>query len=103
MIKHGYGFDEIKIMSNEWRFKPIIRRELMKYDVKERIFITDVIRYFHDMKLFFMHDNLEVYFSKNDRRLLITRKVVGKVGRYHMKVNGISYGYNAWIVFKEGV
>ena len=100
MIKQEYGFEDIKIMSNEWRFKPIVRRDLMEYDVKERSFITDVIRYFHDMKLFFMHDNLEVYFSKNDRRLLRTRKVVGKVGRYHMKVNGISCGYNVWVVWK---
>lgn len=80
--------------------KPKFRKELMQYDVQERDFVSDVMKFLDDRKLFEWIGNYEVHFSKNDRRLLRTREVVGKVGRYRAKLGAKKWWYNVWIIRK---
>lgn len=101
MMKYEYGFIPYPLITGVGEVKHDLRKTLMQIDVIERDFVSDVIKFLSKHGLLVNMDNYEIRFSKNDRRVMERREVIGKVGRYHMKPNGRYWGYNVWIVRKN--
>lgn len=98
-----YGYIELPKISGKGEAKHRIRLDLCSRfpveDILDEDFVHKVISFIDKRNLILDYDRIDIILSKNDRRLMATKKVIGKIGRFKIRRNSIER-YNVYVVEK---